>query len=100
MRKKRSMLHVLFALLVAGDVIYGACARLGPLPPPGPVLNPVTGIWTTASLVRPAHSETLHVRRLQRPVTVILEANGTPISRPARTTTCSGASATSWRVTA
>jgi penicillin amidase len=72
------VLHLLFALLTAGGVVYAAAAGIGPFPPLGPVLNPITGIWTTASSARPAQSATLHIRGVQRPVTVIFEADGTP----------------------
>lgn len=72
------VLHLLIALLVAGGVIYAAATGAGPLPPLGPVLNPGTGVWTTANDARPVQSETLHFAGLQQPVTVIFEANGTP----------------------
>ena len=80
--KKRGLplriLHLLIALLVAGGVIYATAAGAGPLPPPGSVLNPGTGVWTSASAAQPVQSETLHFAGLQQPVTVIFEANGTP----------------------
>ena len=80
--KKRGLplriLHLLIALLVAGGVIYATAAGAGPLPPPGSVLNPGTGMWTSASAAQPLQSETLHFAGLQQPVTVIFEANGTP----------------------
>lgn len=72
------IVHLLIALVVAGVVIYGARAGVGPLPALGSVLNPGTGVWTSASAARPLQSETLHFASLQQPVTVIFEANGTP----------------------
>jgi len=71
-------LHLLVALILAVGIIYGATAGVGPLPPLGPVLNPGTGVWTSANAARPFQSETLHFAGLQQPVTVIFETNGTP----------------------
>lgn len=80
--KKRGLLprvlHLLIALLVAGGVLYASAAGAGPLPPLGSVLNPGTGVWTSASAARPLQSETLHFAGLQQLVTVIFEADGTP----------------------
>lgn len=72
------VLHLIISILVAGGVIYVSAAGAGPLPPLGSVLNPGTGVWTSASSARPLSSETLHVSGLQQPVTIIFEANGTP----------------------
>lgn len=72
------LLHLLIALLVAGGVLYVTAAGAGPLPPLGSVLNPGTGVWTSASAARPVQSETLHFAGLQQSVTVIFETDGTP----------------------
>jgi acyl-homoserine lactone acylase PvdQ len=42
------------------------------------VLNPGTGVWTSADAAQAAQSETLHFADLHQPVTVIFEAHGTP----------------------
>lgn len=72
------ILHLLLSLIVASGVIYAVAVGAGPLPPLGSTLNPGTGVWTAASDARLLQSETLHVAGLQRPVTVVFEANGTP----------------------
>lgn len=72
------ILHLLLSLIVLIGIMYAATAGVGSLPPLGAALNPGTGVWTAASLGRPIHSETLHFAGLQKPVTIIFEANGTP----------------------
>ena len=72
------VLHLLFALLVTGGILYAATAGAGPLPPLAAVLNPGTGVWTSARSASPLQTETLHFTGLQQPVKVIFEANGTP----------------------
>jgi penicillin amidase len=80
--KRRGMLlrilHLLLSLVIAAGVMYTAASGIGPLPPLGSVLNPGTGVWRSASAAQPVQNETLHLAGLQRPVTVIFEANGTP----------------------
>lgn len=72
------ILHLLLSLIIASGVIYTVANGAGPLPPLGPALNPGTGIWTSANDAKPLQSETLHFAGLQKPVTVVFEANGTP----------------------
>lgn len=81
MKKRRlplRILHLLISLLVAGGILYVTAFGSGPVPPLGSVLNPGTGVWTSASSAQPLQSETLHFSGLQQPVTVIFEADGTP----------------------
>ena len=65
------------ALVVSAAVLYVSFFGAGPLPALGPAFNPQTGAWTMAADAASYGSQTLHLKGLQKPVKVVLEANGT-----------------------
>ena len=65
------------ALIVSVAILYVAFFGAGPLPALGPAFNPATGAWTMAADARSYGSQTLHLKGLQHPAKVVLEANGT-----------------------
>ena len=65
------------ALLVSAALLYVAFFGAGPLPALGAAFNPQTGAWTMAADAASYGSQTLHLRGLQHPARVVLEAGGT-----------------------
>jgi penicillin G amidase len=69
--------NLLAALIVLAGLLYAGVAGAGPLPPLGAMLNPGTGVWTTAADAHTPGDSTLHMAGLQAPVHVVYDANGT-----------------------
>ena len=65
------------ALLVSGAILYASFLGAGPLPALGNAFNPETGAWTMGADAASYGSQTLHLKGLQKPAKVVLEANGT-----------------------
>src|SRR2546426_6383564 len=70
------LINLAAALIVSAAVLYAAFLPAGPLPALGPAFNPTTGAWTMAADAQ-VTDRTLRLAGLQRPVSVVLERDGT-----------------------
>jgi penicillin amidase len=72
-----SAINLLAAIAVLGGLLFGGIKGAGPLPPLGPLLNPGTGVWTSAADAHLPTTQTLHLDGWQQPARVTFETNGT-----------------------
>ncbi|HEX6122353.1 MAG TPA: penicillin acylase family protein, partial [Ktedonobacterales bacterium] len=70
-------LNLVAAVVILGGLLFGGIQGAGPLPPLGPLLNPGTGVWTTAFDAQLPTTQALHLAGWQQPVQVTFDANGT-----------------------
>ncbi len=68
----------LFWLLIGILVFILLYLPLGPLPPLAPFFSPVGGFWETARQAQVPPNETLHLRGLHKPVTILLDERAVP----------------------
>lgn len=92
----RFLANLAAALLVSAAVLYPAFFPLAPLPALGPAFNPTTGAWTMAAEAQ-ITDRTFALAGLEKPVRILLEANGAAHITAQTTTTCSSPRATCTR---
>lgn len=71
-------LIVTLAAVALAATLYTGLRPIGPLPPLGPLLDPVNGVWANAGTSVPAHSVVTNIPGLTGPVDVRYDARGVP----------------------
>lgn len=59
-------------------LIILASQRIGPLPPLGPLLDPVNGVWALATIAELSEREELQIPGLSAPVEIVFDDRGVP----------------------
>ncbi len=77
MGSKRA-LRLALALVVLSATLYAGAGRIGPLSPLGPLLDPWSGVWSSALNAEPLDSERVELRGLEEPVRVVFDVRGVP----------------------
>lgn len=72
------VLRGLIAALVLAFATYAGAARVGPLPPLGPLLDPVSGVWSLPASARLPERERLALPGLAGPVQVLYDDRAVP----------------------
>lgn len=78
LKPRPGILGTLLAVVLLAGLITVGLRPVGPLPPLGPLLNPLTGVWSVARQARPQAVSTAVVPTLDGPVEVHVDANGVP----------------------
>ncbi|MEM9383942.1 MAG: penicillin acylase family protein [Pseudomonadota bacterium] len=77
-KSRPGVLGSLLAVLVLAGLLTVGLRAVGPLPPLGPLLNPLTGVWSVARQARPQAVSTAVIPTLDGPVEVHVDAHGVP----------------------
>ncbi|MEO0425332.1 MAG: penicillin acylase family protein [Pseudomonadota bacterium] len=78
LKPRPGILGTLLAVVVLAGLIAIGLRPVGPLPPLGPLLNPLTGVWSVARQARPQAVSTEVIPTLDGPVEVHVDAHGVP----------------------
>ncbi|GIV59705.1 MAG: penicillin amidase [Rhodothermaceae bacterium] len=74
----KPVLRLLLVVLLAAGFVYLLQAPPAGLPPPGPLLDPLDGLYRTARRAVAPFEGTLAIPALEHPVTVVRDARGVP----------------------
>jgi len=77
-RRLQQSRRFLAAALTLILLIVGLQSRIGPLPPLGPLLDPVHGVWGVARTAVPPKDATIEIPGLGGPVEVVVDSRGVP----------------------
>ncbi len=68
----------LIATLTLALLVIGLRSRIGRLPPLGPLLDPVHGVWGVARTAVPPKEATIEIPGLEGPVDILVDSRGVP----------------------
>lgn len=76
--RKSLILRGVLAAVVLATVAHAAARRVGPVPPLGPFLDPVHGVWSLTALATLPDREALSISGLTGPVQVLYDDRAVP----------------------
>jgi penicillin amidase len=77
MQRQRIVRAVLSAVILA-IVLHAGARRTGPMPPLGPLLDPVNGVWAVAAGAESPDREAFDIPGLAAPVQIVFDDRGVP----------------------